>query len=95
MISILYQILFYFFKCILIRWDIRLLLITCILFFPCTNVFYNIFLQNGETPLWIASSTGHDHVVELLLQVGADKDIPNNVRMYSIYRYASPFTAIV
>ncbi len=31
-------------------------------------------LQNGETPLYAAASEGHEAVVRMLVEAGADKD---------------------
>ena len=36
-------------------------------------------MQNGVTPLFLASQEGHKEVAQLLLQNGAQPDIPRNV----------------
>ena len=40
-------------------------------------------MQDGTTPLYIASQEGHTSVVSLLLDKGAAVDLPNKVRMIS------------
>ena len=40
-------------------------------------------MQNGATPLFIASQEGHTSVVSLLLDKGAAVDLPDKVRMIS------------
>ena len=47
----------------------------CDLHFTCF-----LLLQNGETPLHIASSKGDDKVVKILTRSGANTNIRNNVR---------------
>ena len=42
-----------------------------------------ITLQDGTTPLYIASQEGHTSLVSLLLDKGAAVDLPDNVRMIS------------
>ena len=36
--------------------------------------------QGGHTPLYFAAHHGHEKVVQLLVQAGADKDAPDEVR---------------
>ena len=40
-------------------------------------------MQNGVTPLYVASQCGHTSVVSLLLDKGAAVDLPEKVRMIS------------
>ena len=40
-------------------------------------------MQDGYTPLHVASEVGHTSVVSLLLDKGAAVDLPNKVRMIS------------
>ena len=39
-------------------------------------------LQNGNTPLMTASQEGHKDIVEVLLNHGAEVDLPNKVSVY-------------
>ncbi len=36
-------------------------------------------MQSGQTPLWSASFDGHNKCVELLIDAGANVDIPDEV----------------
>ena len=50
----------------------------------CTNVYYVIllslfFVQDGDTALILAASTGQFDIVKLLLHQGADPNIVNKV----------------
>ena len=40
-------------------------------------------MQNGITPLYMASQKRHTSVVSLLLEKGATVDLPNKVKMIS------------
>ena len=39
------------------------------------------FLQDGVTPLFMASQDGHTSVVDVLLRHGADPNLPKTVRI--------------
>ena len=39
-------------------------------------------LQDGNTPLILASQKGHKDIVEVLLNHGAEVDLPNKVSVY-------------
>ena len=43
-------------------------------------------MQDGTTPLFIASRKGHTSVVSLLLDKGATVDLPDKVRMISQFK---------
>ena len=40
---------------------------------------YMLILQQGETPLYEASQSGHDKVVEVLIAAGADVNLAEEV----------------
>ena len=42
-------------------------------------------VQYGESALWYASSAGHVGVVEVLLEFGAQVNLPNVSYMYKLY----------
>ena len=44
-------------------------------------------LQNGNTPLIAASCEGHKDIVEVLLNRGAEVDLPNKVSVCVSYHY--------
>ncbi len=46
----------------------------------------------GETPLWLASICGHQKCVELLINAGANVDVPNEVSVSS-YTHISEATS--
>ena len=41
--------------------------------------------NDGATALWIASQMGHDHVVKVLLQKGANVDAVRCVSLFHIF----------
>jgi len=43
-------------------------------------------LQEGATPLWIASHNGYQKVVETLLSAKANPDLPKTVRTINVVR---------
>jgi len=47
--------------------------------FTCSNN-TNILKQDGETPLWTASFSGHRKVVEILLAAWANPNLQRKVR---------------
>ena len=47
-------------------------------------------LQNGVTPLILASHEGHKDIVEVLLNHGADVDLPSKVSVFVSYHYQVP-----
>ena len=44
-------------------------------------------LQNGATPLILASQEGHKDIVEVLLNHGAEVDLPDKVSVCVSYHY--------
>ncbi len=42
-----------------------------------------IYVQSGQTPLWVASFDGHQKCMELLIDVGANVDVPREVSVSS------------
>ena len=44
---------------------------------------YYFYSQWGETALWKASFYGHQKCVELVVEAGANVDVPNNVSVTS------------
>ena len=46
------------------------------------NIITCIYMQAGETPLFMACQEGHTEVAQLLLQNGAQPDIQRKVCMY-------------
>ena len=49
-------------------------------------VLYHL-LQDGTTPLFLASQEGHKDIVEVLLNHGAEVDLPNKVSVCVSYHY--------
>ena len=45
----------------------------------CLNQVFSIYLQDGRTPLVLASNNGRNEVIHLLLNHGAKVDFPNTV----------------
>ena len=48
-------------------------------FFSFSFFYFFLNVKYGTTPLWIASQKGHEQIVELLLEKGADVDLPDQV----------------
>ena len=55
--------------------------------FPFT--LFSSYVQWGETSLWIASFYGHQKCMELLIDPGANVDVPNEVSVSSYIHIAS------
>ena len=49
------------------------------------------FLQNGDTPLLLASREGHCELVEMLIKSGADTTVVNKVS----FRFSNFVTALI
>ena len=48
----------------------------------CFAIYYLLILQDGWTPLLVASMRGHDRIVELLIAAGADVNFADKVSCY-------------
>ena len=48
-----------------------------------TLISFSSYVQSGETPLWTASFDGHQKCMELLIDAGANVDIPEEVSVSS------------
>ena len=44
---------------------------------------FSSYVQEGETPLWTASFHGHQKCMELLIDAGANVDVPKEVSVSS------------
>ncbi len=44
---------------------------------------FSSYVQSGATPLWTASFHGHQKCMELLIDAGANVDVPNEVSVSS------------
>ncbi len=44
---------------------------------------FSSYVQSGATPLWAASFEGHQKSMELLIDAGANVDVPNEVSVSS------------
>ena len=44
---------------------------------------FSSYVQSGETPLWAASFYGHQKCMELLIDAGANVDVPKEVSVSS------------
>ena len=50
---------------------------------------FSSYVQEGETPLWTASFYGHQKCMELLINAGANVDVPKEVSVSSSIHIAS------
>ena len=44
---------------------------------------FSSYVQSGGTPLWVASFSGHQKCMELLIDAGANVDVPEEVSVSS------------
>ncbi len=50
---------------------------------------FSSYVQSGETPLLVASFEGHQKCMELLIDAGANVDVPQKVSVSSYLHIAS------
>ena len=50
---------------------------------------FSSYVQSGATPLWAASFYGRQKCMELLIDAGANVDVPNKVSVSSYIHIAS------
>ena len=63
---------------LLFRCNINIIILT-IKFDVPNMTFITVYVQEGKTPLFVASKEGYSEIVRLLLNANANTDIANNV----------------
>ena len=54
------------------------------------HVSFNLHTQSGESPLYTASFNGHQKCVNLLIEAGANVDVPTEVSVTSTHTSQRP-----
>ena len=49
--------------------------------------FISLYIQDGKTPLYVATKHDYSEIVQLLLKANANTDIANNVSCLILYNY--------
>ena len=68
------------------RCNIHMIILT-ISFNVCHMTLISLYIQDGETPLYIATKQAYSEIVQLLLKANANTDIANNVSCLILYNY--------
>ena len=63
------------------------ILLTYVRTYVFINIAKTLLLQNGETPLYIASLKGDTKAVKILARLGANVNIKNNVSFTQLTTY--------
>lgn len=56
----------------------------------CTLQLHNIYLQNGFSPVYVASQNGHTQIVDILVKAGADINLTTKKVNITVYTVSVP-----